>query len=344
MAGLKMSVRPLGDDSGARWDEFVRANAGTYCHLYGWKGVLEEAYGLRCHFLGIFADGELGALLPVAELPRLPWARRRAMSLPFCNYGGLVARPGVDTAQALAAALEHLAGLGIRHVEFRDVAPGHPEANEVSLHVPLPEDEDSLGRLVGERMRNKIRKARKAGLDVRWGADQEDELYRIYCATMGRLGTPVHARAFFRRILARLGPQADILTVRLGERPLGAMLVLRHQQTWCAPFICLRADHRDLNPGMLMHWEALRAACAAGTSVFDLGRSPRHSGPYRFKLQWGAQEVALHYHCHADGAPRAVSSTAFYRSSAAQRLARIWSALPEPVQNRLGPLVRRWMP
>ena len=100
------------------------------------------------------------------------------------------------------------------------------------------------------------------------------------------------------------GLQADILTVRLGERPLGAMLVLRHQQTWCAPFICLRADHRDLNPGMLMHWEALRAACAAGTSVFDLGRSPRHSGPYRFKLQWGAQEVALHYHCHADGAPR----------------------------------------
>lgn len=342
MSGLV--VQPFTDASAEAWDAFIGAHGGTYCHLYGWRRVLERAYGLTCHYLGVYCTGALCAVLPVAEPPRLPWAERQVISLPFCNYGGLVAMSGVEREPVLDAVLEYLSARGVRRLELREVATEAVDTEEVSMRLALPGSEEELWTLVGDKVRNQVRKARKSGLEARWGLDQGAELYDIYAVNMGRLGSPVHARRFVLGILDALGSQADVLTVRLGERAVGAMLVLRFQDTWIDPFASSLPEFKVHNPAMLMYWEALRAACKAGAGAFDLGRSLKGSGTYRFKRQWGAQEVPLHYHSFEHGRPLAAASTMFYRSGSAARLAQVWSLLPALVQNRLGPVVRRWMP
>ncbi|MBZ0092083.1 MAG: hypothetical protein K8F27_07675, partial [Sulfuricellaceae bacterium] len=159
------------------WDAFVARASGTYCHLFGWKRVFERTYGLQTHYLAFrFADTWL-AVLPVAVMPRLPGGAVKAVSLPYCNYGGLLTAPGVDAKSLKAAAIKYLTNIGVGNIEFREQAPGLPDTGEVTMVLALPESSELLWKQVGDKVRNQVRKAQRSGLALRWGVDQGDDLY-----------------------------------------------------------------------------------------------------------------------------------------------------------------------
>jgi serine/alanine adding enzyme len=326
------------------WDGFVASASGTYCHLFNWKQVFELTYGLQTHYLAFrSADVWLG-ILPLVIMPRLPGGGVKAVSLPYCNYGGLLTAPGVDAERLKSAAIKYLTKMGVGKIEFRDMMPGMADASEVSMILALPENSELLWKQVSDKVRNQVRKAQRSDLTLRWGRDQGDELYAIYAKNMGRLGTPVHSLKFVKEILSNLGDRADVLTVRHEERPIGAMLVIKHGDTWADPMASCLVEFNKFNPNMLMYWEALRAACDAGAKLFDFGRSQKDSGTYRFKKQWGTNEVPLNYHSYKNGVLLPSVSTNFYRGQSASKLASIWRQLPVLVQEQLGPVVRRWLP
>ena len=340
----EFTIAACDQTSSAPWNDFVKNASGTYCHLFGWKRVFERTYGLRTHYLAFRSADTWLAILPVAVMPRLPGRPVNAVSLPYCNYGGLLAAPGVETAPLKAAAIKHLSGLGVEQIEFRELAPGQAETSEVTMILPLPGNPDLLWKQVGDKVRNQVRKAQRSGLTVRWGREQGDALQAIYAKNMGRLGTPVHSPKFLREILASLGEQADVLTVRHEDRPIGAMLVIKQGETWSDPIASCLTEFNALNHNMLLYWEALRAACETGAKTFDFGRSHKDSGTYRFKKQWGASEIALNYHRYRNGELLPAASINLYRSQQASKLARIWARLPAFVQGKLGPVIRRWLP
>jgi len=277
-------------------------------------------------------------------MPKIPGGAVKAVSLPYCNYGGLLVAHGVDAAPIKVAAINYLTGLGIDMVELRDIAPGMVDASEVTMILSLPKSAELLWKQIGDKARNQVRKAQKTGLLLRWGRDQSDDLYAIYAKNMGRLGTPVHSPRFIKEILSSLGEQVYVLTVLHGGRAIGAILVIKHGDTWTDPMASCLVEFNKFNPNMLMYWEALRAACDAGAKAFDFGRSHKDSGTYRFKKQWGAGEVALDYHSYVGGILLQSVSTNFYRGQSASKLASLWQWLPTFVQMRLGPVVRRWLP
>jgi serine/alanine adding enzyme len=338
------SVIECGAENSAAWDSFVEIASGTYCHLFGWRRVIERTYGLQTRYLVIRSAVAWLGVLPLAIMPRLPGGAVKAVSLPYCNYGGLLVAHGVDAAPIKTAAINYLTNLGIVKVELRDIAPGMFEAAEVTMILALQESAELLWKQIGDKARNQVRKGQKAGLTLRWGRDQGDDLYAIYAKNMGRLGTPVHSPRFIEETLASLGERADVLTVRLEGRAIGAMLVIKHGGTWTDPMASCLAEFNKFNPNMLMYWEALRSACDAGAKSFDFGRSHKASGTYRFKKQWGAKEVSLRYHSYAGGVLSSSDSTNFYRGQSASKLASIWQKLPSFIQMRLGPVVRRWLP
>lgn len=338
------SIVECGDESAKAWDAFVDKVSGTYCHLFGWKQVFERAYGLKTYYLAFLSANTWLAVLPVAVMPRMPGGLVKAVSLPYCNYGGLLAAPGVDADSLKAAAIKYLTRIGVGRIEFRELAPSLPDAGEVTMVLTLPESSDLLWKQVGDKVRNQVRKAQRAGLTLRWGGDQGGDLYAIYAKNMGRLGTPVHSPGFVKEVLLNLEGHADVLTVRHEGHPVGAMLVVKHGETWSDPIASCLAEFNSLNPNMLLYWEALRAACDAGAKSFDFGRSHKDSGTYRFKKQWGAKENALNYHSYRNGALLPLASTSFYRGQSASNLASIWRRLPAFVQGQLGPVVRRWLP
>ena len=342
-AASDFSIIECGVENSTAWDCFVKNASGTYCHLFGWKQVFERAYGLRTHYIAFRSAEDWLGIFSFVIMPRLPGGAVKALSLPYCNYGGLLAAPGVDAESLKATALRHLASMGVSKVEFRDIAPGLADASEVAMILALPQNSELLWKQVGE-LRSQVRKAQRSGFTLRWGREQGDDLYAIYAKKMGCLGTPVHSPKFVREILASLGECADVLTVRHEDQPIGAMLVIKHGDTWAAPMASCLAEFNSLNPNMLMYWEALRAACDTGAKLFDFGRSHKDSGTYRFKKQWGTNEIALYYHSYENGVLLPSVSTDFYRGPGASKLASIWRLLPVFIQRQLGPAVRRWLP
>lgn len=326
------------------WNCYVAKHHGNYCHLYEWRRVFESSYDLNTLYLIIKNPDEWVGILPLAVLPCL--TKRKAVSLPYCNYGGLLAAKGADKHRVRQAALSYLKEKGIRRIEMRELCldENRQTSTEVTLMLDLPESAESLWKKIGDKARNQVRKAERAGLEVRWGREQVAELYAIYADNMGRLGTPVHARAFVDAILDAFGERADVLTVRLREQAIAAMLVLKCGDTWIDPIASSRTEYNSMNPNMLLYWEALRQATAAGARKFDFGRSRKESGTYRFKRQWGAVEIPLDYHTYVDGVRVASASTDVYRGGKAALFAQIWSKLPRPVQRYFGPKVRRYIP
>jgi FemAB-related protein (PEP-CTERM system-associated) len=332
-------------DQESQWNSFLElVPNSTYNHLIGWQRAIESTYNLKIFRLIVKDNEEWVGIVPVAIMPKFPGGSRKAVSLPYSNYGGLLAAPGVNVEPLKAVVIKYLSDIGINRIEMRDLAPAMAVVDEVTMLLTLPDDSGQLWKQVGDKIRNQIRKAERSGLKLQWGSDQGDALYDIYAKNMGRLGTPVHSPKFFTAILANLGEHADVLTVRLKDRSIGAMLIIKNKDTWSDPFASCLREFNSMNPNMLLYWEALRTAAEAGAESFDFGRSHINSGTYRFKKQWGAREIALNYYSYLKGEMISSASTNFYRGQNASKLAYIWRQLPEFVQIRLGPLVRRWLP
>lgn len=333
----------------AQHEEGIRAfivghPESTYCHRAEWRGIVESAYGLDTKQISLHRDSECIAVLSAVVMPTLLAREKRAVSQAFCNYGDILVKPGEDQDELRAACLQYLASQGLRKVEVRKKTAAPGESDEVTLILELPENADILWRQVGDKVRNQIRKAEKTGLVTRWGKEQIGELYDIYAANMGRLGTPVHAREFFEAIVAKFGDDADVLTVRLEDKAIGGMLLIKHRDTWADPFASSLPGYQRHNPNMLLYWEALRRACGQGVRFFDFGRSHAGSGTDRFKRQWGALAYPLDYRTYIDGIATDAASTKLYRGSAGRLVSMAWQKLPQGLQRRLGPKLRRHIP
>lgn len=336
------TIRECAERDAGAWDAFVERSNGTYCHLYAWKRVFERVYGLKTLYLSFQCKDEWLGVLPLAIMPRLPGQPAKAISVPYCNYGGLATVAGGEPGDLRAIAVEYLLRRGVRCIEFRETATSSSDGNEVSMLLRLPASSEHLWSELHDK--SQIRKAQRAGVTPAWGREYSRSLYDIYARRMGELGTPVHSWRFVQEILDGFGDCADVLTVQYQERPIGAMLVIKFKDTWADPMASSLTDFRGMNPNMLLYWEALRAACEAGAKYFDFGRSQRDSGTYRFKKQWGAEEVLLHYYSYRDAALVNSAATNFYRGRGASALVRGWKMLPGAVQRTLGPVIRRWVP
>src|SRR3546814_9670350 len=57
------------DGSDPAWDRFVEARPdATFFHLSGWKTVIEESLGHRCHYLMARRGGEIVGVLPLTHV------------------------------------------------------------------------------------------------------------------------------------------------------------------------------------------------------------------------------------------------------------------------------------
>ena len=327
------------------WNAFVQSHPRShFCHRFEWRRVFCEAYGLECWFLGARSGGELVGVFPAARMPGLFGAGQGAVSLPYCPYGGLLAREDLDHEELLGAFLGFLAGRGMPRVEVRSLGLAEAEAPDVTLLLPLPGELPLLWDAVGPKVRNQVRKAEKSGLALRWGRDQAEDFHRVYAENMGRLGTPVHSRRFFDAMLESFGPDAEVLTVRLDGQAVGGMVLLRHGATLTVPAASTLVRFNSLNPNMFMYWGALAWAVEQGIAVFDFGRSSQDSGTYRFKKQWGARAWPLHYRTYSQGKAAGGGATDRYRSLPARMVREVWRRLPLSFQVALGPHVRRRTP
>ena len=349
MPDLSVRFVPFGNtEDRACWDAYARENdiwQGYF--LSSWNLVFQEAFGHKAYLLAAFRNGKIAGILPLTLVASRLFGRF-LVSQPFVNYGGILADD-----EAVAIALAEKAGelrreVSARSVELRLINPSGVslqgrENHKVSMLLDLPESSDQLWSGFKDKVRNQIRKARKCGLTVRTGGRELlDDFYQVFCVNMRDLGTPVYAKSFFDAVLRHFPKETAILGVYSDGRCIAAGITYAYGTTLQLPWASSLVSHRDACPNHLLYWDALSMGCEKGFVTFDFGRSTPESGPWRFKKQWGARELPLHWEfilAEGEALPDlSVSNTKF-------RLAiEAWKRLPLPVANFLGPKIVRGIP
>jgi FemAB-related protein (PEP-CTERM system-associated) len=330
------------------WDRYVESHPrATVAHLSAWGAIARQAYGHDALYLMAQDEGEVVGVLPLVRFSS-PLFGRQLVSMPFLDYGGVLADPGQGIEAALVEeALRATRDLGVHGLGLRQFHPEplpHPvNGDRVTMLLPLTTEEAAWKALSSER-RNRIRKGAKQGLTATWtGPETLDDFYAVYAANMRDLGSPVHGRGFFQAMLAALPDVARVLLVRDRDgRTVGAAVCMFFRETIMMSWVSSLREAFALCPNFVLYWEVIRRGCREGYRVFDLGRSFRNAGTFEFKRQWGAQPRPLPW-IFLDvrpGAPPPVDRDS--RRFAA--LVSAWKRLPVPVANVVGPWIRRRVP
>lgn len=329
------------------WDEFVSSHASaTGYHRWAWRRVFEHAFGHATRYLSVIRDGVVVGILPLVLFDSRLFGRF-GVSLPFVNYGGVVAAED-DVAEALLdgaireARAARLQFLELRHTDAR-FAHLQSRRHKVAMTLRLQPTAEEQWAAVGKKVRNQVRKAEKSGLHVKVGRDELiGAFYSVFERNMRDLGTPVYARAFFETVLEAEGPRGHIVCVYLGDHPIAASLILGHGRSCEVPWASSIRDFNHLCGNMLLYWAMLRHAILGGYTVFDFGRSTRDGSTFTFKRQWRAEptELVWEYWTGAgEGLPDFTPSSPRYRLATAA-----WQRLPLAIASRLGPRIVRNIP
>jgi FemAB-related protein (PEP-CTERM system-associated) len=331
-----------------RWDRFVESHpAATVAHLGGWGSVVQQAYGHEPVYLSAEEHGEVAGVLPLVMI-RSRLFGRRLVSMPFLDYGGILAEPGSAAERALlGAAVEAARERGAQTVGLRQFhgsgLPCPATGDRATMLFELGTEQATWKGLPPER-RNRIRKGERNGLVPAWGGvELLEEFYAVFAVNMRDLGSPVHSRGFFAAMLDIMGGTARVLLVRdPGGRAVGAAVCLFFRDTIMVPWVSSLREAFALCPNFVLYWEVMRFGCRRGYRVLDFGRSFLNKGTFEFKRQWGAVPHTLPW-IFVDVVPGAAPPVD-RDSGRFARLIEAWKRLPVPVANSVGPWIRRQVP
>ncbi|HUV67982.1 MAG TPA: FemAB family XrtA/PEP-CTERM system-associated protein [Sedimentisphaerales bacterium] len=281
-------------------DDFVRRMPGAkLCHLFAWAQNVVRPLGHTSFYLVAQQDGAVCGVLPLT-LTRSRLFGNRMISEAFSNYGGPLAEDGV-TSEAL---YHHAIELSIKHrctsLELRNIEPLpydlHRRTDKVTMCLPLTSDPEDLWNRLRPQIRNRIRKAEKAGLTVlSGGREMLGDFYRIWTRRMHQLGTPCYPRKLFVAILKAFPQDSRIFLVNLNGTVVGGLFVHSFNGLAESRWGAVLTEYNEMSPNYLLNWAAMQHFGAAGAQRFDFGRSTVGSGQHVFKQRWGAEEIPLAY-------------------------------------------------
>lgn len=329
------------------WDGFVTAHPdATANHLWGWRHVYERAFGHPTEYLAARRAGEIVGVLPLVVFENRAFGRF-AISLPFVNYGGVVASDTAAAARLLDAAGRLADQRALKHIELRHREPCFSQLprkrHKAAMLLPLASDADEMWQRLDRKVRNQIRKAEKSGITVAVGGSQQlPDFYTVFARTMRDLGTPVYPRRFFEEVFAQFPERSLAVVISHGGRPIAAAVTFAHRDALEVPSAASLREFRPLCPGNLLYWTIIREAIARGFTTLDFGRSTPGEGTFLFKQQWGAEAQPLCWeYCLRPGhtlSDRSPDNPKFRAAIAA------WKRLPLGIASTLGPRIVRFLP
>ncbi|MCH8684321.1 FemAB family XrtA/PEP-CTERM system-associated protein [Pedomonas mirosovicensis] len=325
------------------WNAYVRAHpSGTPFHLTHWAQAINDAYGYETPYLRARRGQEVVGVLPLTHV-RSALFGKSLISNAFAVYGG----PLADDAEAHAAldaeAWVLAQKFGVPALEYRNQERLRPDwaakaETYVTFRRPLAVSEDDNLKAIPRKQRAEVR--RSLGFDLETLIDRNvDRHFAVYAESVRNLGTPVFPKRWFAALLNAYGPDADILTVARDGKPLSSVLSLYFNGE-VAPYYGGGVEAaRTWRANDHMYWKLMLHAVERGCDRFDFGRSKVGTGAFSFKKNWGFEPTPLVYEYRlADGhaMPDLNPLNPKYKL-----MTEVWSRLPLPVANTLGPLIAR---
>ena len=341
----KSVVRTLTDADASRWDEFVMAcPEATFFHRFGWKTIMEKAFGHRTHFLYAEVNGRIEAVLPLAEVKSRLFGHSLC-SLPFCVYGGIAANSNHARALLDQAAQDLARKLNVAHLEYRSIFDSHPEWAHKELYVTFRKeifsDHEKNMLAIPRKQRAMVRKGIKAELRGEIDADV-DRFFVLFADNVHRHGTPALSKRYFKLLTEVFGRDCEVFTVVSPQgKPLSSVLTFYFRNEVLPYYAGDDTSARDLAANDFKYWDLMQRAANRGATLFDYGRSKIGTGPYHFKKNWGFEPIPLRYEYflhHATKIPDQNPLNPKYRL-----FIKAWQTMPLSLANLIGPHIVKYL-
>ena len=267
----ELQISSLLDGNGVEWDRFVRSHPqATFFHLSGWKTVIEESFGHKCHYLFARSAGTIVGVLPLTHVRGRIFGNS-LISNGFCVYGGPVATTPSVLDALDEVAIELARELGVERIEYRLRQSLHPDwpCNEktyVTFRKEIDPDPEKAMQAIPRKQRAMVRKGIKQGLEGQIDPDVR-RLYPLYAESLRNLGTPVLSRRYFECLKSVFADACEVLTVAKDGEPLASVLSFFFRDE-VLPYYgggCKAA--RDYAANDFMYWDVMRRACSSGIRV-----------------------------------------------------------------------------
>lgn len=343
---MSLIIRPARDADAAAWDAFVLGlPEATFFHRYGWKQVIERAFGHRTFMLLAERNGVIEGVLPLAEIKSRLFGHS-LISMPFCVYGGIAAATQEARALLDAFAQKQAIELGVGHMEYRDRdAAHHADWPGTDLYVTFrksidPEVENNM-LAIPRKQRAMVRKGIKNALTTEIEPGVEG-FFSVFADNVHRHGTPAMPKRFFALLREVFGDDCEVMLVRGPDGKLLSSVLSFYFRDEILPYYAGDAlEARALAANDFKYWELMRRACERGIRLFDYGRSKVGTGPYDFKRNWGFEPQPLQYRYKlvtADRVPENNPNNPKY-----SLFIKAWQRLPLPVANFIGPHIVKYL-
>ncbi len=265
---------------------WLRAIATTYPHLRLQAHVVSDPSGLP----------EVGAVSGVIDDVLGP----RLVSTPYCDFCDPVAVDGATELDRVVDAL--LAFDGPVRLRVLEPPPGLDDGRLTETGhdfwhgVGLDREVDEMEQSLGSTARRNVRKARSAGVTVRFASDLAavDTFFGLHQLTRrAKHGMLAQPRPFFHAIHEEFGPH-DGVHVALAEaegRAVAGIFLLEWGGRAYYKFNASDPADLALRPNDLLMWESMQWAQSRGNQLLDLGLSDADQpGLLRYKRKFATAE------------------------------------------------------
>lgn len=343
-----MSIRLYQPADQQRWDTYVSQQKGTHgYHQSGWARVTERAFGQQPYYLlSEDADGRIDGIFPLVRLNSRLFGDF-LVSLPYLNYGGPHASSAEIEKALIAKAVQIAREEKVDYLELRLIAGDDiglkVKSSKVSMRLPLTGDADALWKSFPSKLRSQIGRPLKEGMIAKFGGlDELDNFHRVFSVNMRDVGTPVYGKSFFANVLKEFPETARICNIYYKDEPVAGGFVFGFGDILEIPWASSLRAFNKLSPNMLLYHSVLQYACGAGYKVFDFGRSTPGGGTFRFKQQWGAEPLPLHWHYWL---PNGAALPELNPNNPKYQLAiNVWKRLPVGLTKLVGPMIVKNIP
>jgi FemAB-related protein (PEP-CTERM system-associated) len=284
----------------AEWNRYVDAHPlATAAHRAEWKKLIKRVFGKQSFYLIARSGSEIVGVLPLVHMRSLLFGNF-IVSVPYLNYGGVLANNSAIEAKLLDEAARIAESVGATSVEYREQVQKPIDMpcrlDKVAMLLQLPETEEQLAKQLGSKLRSQIKRPQRENPQVTIGRSElVTDFYEVFSRNMRDLGTPVYSKNLFREVLETF-PSAYIIVIYWQGKPVATAFLLGYRGVLEIPWASTVQEVNHLSMNMLLYWEVLRSAIAKGYKEFDFGRSTKDAGTYRFKKQWGAEPKQLYWY------------------------------------------------
>ncbi len=343
-----MEIRHANSQADAQlWQQFVEEHHEcTNYHRWGWKSVIENSFHWPTFYLMAEEQGKVLGILPLVWQKSLLFGSFLT-SLPFLNCGGIVAENQAAKRGLIDKAVTLARKSRVDYMELRQRTDSDlslpAKMHKVTMVLTVERDEAKMWAALPHKVRTDIRRGIKSGLSADFGGKKLlGDFYGVFARNMRDLGTPVYSCNFFSEILRAFPDDSYICIIRHQSKPIAASFLVGYRDTIEAGWSSSLYSYSAMKPNMMLYWKVLGFAGERGYRVFDFGRSSIDSGTYRFKKQWGSQEVPLYWiYWTPDGShlPEVNKENPRYRSAIW-----LWQRLPVTLTKLLGPSIVKCLP